>query len=379
MRIPGTATKHLNTKTMDSSVLNVDAQQCKQIFMIEKLAGMDLVVPDIQRSLDTIRVQNIIEYQKHHFQTHGTFCFMGELTLYKVGEGGNGMLLIDGQHRYAAMKTTYMLKPDYKVCVNIVSPGNGMTIEKAFLLLNMSKPVPEYVINTTMQHTKRVYLENARMAINKDFKNYVSSAPNPRAPNINAERIVADLLVTGLADKFQTVETLMGYVKFANMRLSAADLKVRKLALEKADKYGMNMAVYLSADPENKWMTNALWITEYTDSLMAIKMPYRGHIKVIPRKRQALPKAIRDLLWKGHFTNNPTGLCKCCGTNTIEYTTFHAGHVVSKAKGGSDELSNLLPTCSPCNLGMGAMNMVDFQAKFGINGGPPIAIDMMVD
>lgn len=357
--------------------MDVDRHQSKQVFLLEKLVGLDLVVPDIQRSLDKTRVGSIVEFQRTYFETHATFCFLGDLIVFQVGGDGDGggdvgasgagtMLLIDGQHRYEAMKAIYMMQPDYKVSVTMLYGRLGMTLEKAFLLINMSRPVPEYVIQTTMQHTKRVFMENVRATLHRLMRPYVSNAAHPRVPNVNLERIIADLLVSGLSERFNSVDALVGYIKFANHKLSTANHKVRRLALEKADKTDSKYVVYLSADAGNDWMTNVVWIGEYASTLVSTADPYRGPIRVIPRKRQALPKAIRDMLWKNHFGTHPVGLCKCCHTNSIEYTNFHAGHVVSKAHGGSDELSNLLPTCAGCNLGMGAMNMSVFQNKFGI-------------
>jgi hypothetical protein len=63
--------------------------------------------------------------------------------------------------------------------------------------------------------------------------------------------------------------------------------------------------------------------------------------------------------------------------NTVEYTTFHAGHIHSHANGGSDTLSNLLPICAPCNLGMGSTNYDEFRATYGLDGGatgPPLVV-----
>lgn len=39
------------------------------------------------------------------------------------------------------------------------------------------------------------------------------------------------------------------------------------------------------------------------------------------------------------------------GVCTRTATTVH--HVVPKARGGADELSNLVPACAPCNLAVG--------------------------
>lgn len=355
------------------SILAVDTAQYKEVFLIEKLVGLDLIVPDIQRNLDATRVQSIVDYQQNYFKSYSTLCFIGDLTLFK---NGPNLFVIDGFHRLEAMKRVYMLQPDYNVSTNIITANNGLTLERAFLLLNMSKPVPEYVINTTLQHTKRALTESVRTQFQREFKIFISNSQNPRPPNVNLERLLGDILVSGLSDRFETLSTLMGYIKYANIKLASHNPKIKNAALDKTEKYDTTKPLYLSADPENKWMTNEIWIAEYQRSTCALNITANPLsttntteiMRIIPRKRQGVPKAIRDMLWKLHFNSAPNGLCKCCGTNTIEYTAFHAGHIVAKARGGSDELSNLLPICSPCNLGMSTMNMKEFQNKYGIAG-----------
>jgi len=44
-------------------------------------------------------------------------------------------------------------------------------------------------------------------------------------------------------------------------------------------------------------------------------------------------------------------LLRLDGVCTVAATTVH--HVVPKARGGADELSNLVPACAPCNLAVG--------------------------
>jgi 5-methylcytosine-specific restriction endonuclease McrA len=347
---------------------------------------MDLGVPDVQRNLDVSRMQSIVEFQKAYHKAHGTLLFMGDLTVFDVGGGRH--LLIDGLHRYEAMKLVYLLQPDYQVSLNIVYPTHGLTLEKAFLLINMARPVPDYVINTTMQHTKRVQLENLRSALIKEYRMFISASPNPRSPNFSVERIVSEICTSGLSDIIASVDSLLEYVKFANVKLAAsADPKLRNLAQKKMAKYNLVSAAYFSADPFNDWMTNKHWFQEFLSvgsSSSSSSLPVHDgdihpqqekerynttnqqqHRPAVQRKKRVIPRSVRDVLWKSHFGTSPNGICKCCAMNPLEYTTFHAGHVVSQKNGGSDELSNLLPLCSPCNLGMGAMNIVSFQKKYG--------------
>jgi hypothetical protein len=45
--------------------------------------------------------------------------------------------------------------------------------------------------------------------------------------------------------------------------------------------------------------------------------------------------------------------CSYCDTE-ITMETGHADHVIPRSRGGSDDLSNLVAACAPCNLSKGA-------------------------
>ena len=80
--------------------------------------------------------------------------------------------------------------------------------------------------------------------------------------------------------------------------------------------------------------------------------------------RRAIPKTVRIALWENHFTDdNAKGNCNVCRCE-IKISNFEAGHIVSRAKGGSDNLSNLLPLCSLCNKSMGTENLLEFKRKY---------------
>lgn len=97
-----------------------------------------------------------------------------------------------------------------------------------------------------------------------------------------------------------------------------------------------------------------------------IKKPMKNAVKKPVRKRSFIPQAVREQTWNKwngqvHFKH------KCYVTwckNIITPFTFQAGHVMSQAKGGGTDVSNLRPICSSCNLSMGTMNMREFSRKY---------------
>ncbi len=78
-------------------------------------------------------------------------------------------------------------------------------------------------------------------------------------------------------------------------------------------------------------------------------------------KRKSIPKIIKDQVWD-HYVGKEKGniLCFCCKKKEIRQSSFHAGHVIAVAKGGSTTVDNLRPICRSCNQSMGTMDMNSF-------------------
>lgn len=73
--------------------------------------------------------------------------------------------------------------------------------------------------------------------------------------------------------------------------------------------------------------------------------------------KKKIPKALREQLWiqkvgKRFETKCKTTWCR----NKINVFDFQAGHDVPECRGGSTDLSNLVPICSRCNLSMGSQH-----------------------
>lgn len=83
-------------------------------------------------------------------------------------------------------------------------------------------------------------------------------------------------------------------------------------------------------------------------------------------KKQAIPKSVRTSVWNhyiGEYINQHR--CLCCKKVLISNTNFDVGHVISEKDGGTHEINNLRPICSPCNHSMGSENMIEFVKKYG--------------
>lgn len=69
--------------------------------------------------------------------------------------------------------------------------------------------------------------------------------------------------------------------------------------------------------------------------------------------KQKIPKALREQVWVAHIGKRFVSKCHTpwCN-NTMTVFDFQCGHNVPESKGGSTDISNLVPICSRCNLSM---------------------------
>ena len=71
-------------------------------------------------------------------------------------------------------------------------------------------------------------------------------------------------------------------------------------------------------------------------------------------KKLAIPKAVREQVWILHMGHTYASKCPISWCrNRITVFDFHVAHDIPESKGGSQNLANLRPICSRCNLSMG--------------------------
>lgn len=83
-------------------------------------------------------------------------------------------------------------------------------------------------------------------------------------------------------------------------------------------------------------------------------------------KKKSIPKVVKDLAWNKWVGEDVARTkCMCCGVNEIKMSSFHCGHVLAEANGGSMTVDNLRPICAACNLSMKTENLDEFKKRCG--------------
>lgn len=343
----------------------LDMYQDKAMYSIEELLTLDIAIPDVQRSVDEDRVVEIIEYQTNHFKTRNTFCFIGDILL--ASSGPHQYIILDGMHRYMAMKRIYMLQPTYNIGVTIVKDNTSMSYQEIFMLINKSKPVPDHVITTTMDLHKRSMLEVFKNHFTSEFKIYVSKSQSPKRPNVNMDTLLNNIAKShNLIESCGSGKIIFQYMKFVNTNYwRQLDPKNAVRCSEKSQKYN-SFPLFISNDVDGRWLNDKVWFDVFSKSYLTCLAHEVASLAPPPPPSKSLPKSVRMTLWKKHFAQSTNGTCVICRED-INISNFECGHVVSRHNGGSDALSNLLPVCGPCNKSIGKTNMVEFCQKYEIN------------
>jgi hypothetical protein len=82
-------------------------------------------------------------------------------------------------------------------------------------------------------------------------------------------------------------------------------------------------------------------------------------------KRKAISKSLKTAVWDRYIgATNAEGKCYVC-KRTIHITDFDCGHNKARAKGGTNNISNLRPICRTCNLSMRTKSIESFKKPFG--------------
>ena len=126
-------------------------------------------------------------------------------------------------------------------------------------------------------------------------------------------------------------------------------------------KNNMNWCILQSCD-------ESVSLQRVVDAKLSIPLPPVARMAepavATPQKaRRAIPKKIREMVWKAYHEDSMTGTCWCCQSRVDALGHWHAGHIVSHAHGGKDNVSNLRPVGASCHLSMGTENMDAFKAR----------------
>lgn len=356
------------------------------VLSIDRLCDVPLQTPELQRSVDDERVDDIVQFQDGRVRAGLAPLFIGDVTL--ASSAADGVLalaavagaahptwLVDGQHRFAAMRRLRALHGaragGYEVGVTVLRLSASLSLAAAFQLVNRAVPVPQYIVDGTLNAARRTMMDRFGALFAACFKRFLSKAAMPRRPHLNLAQLQDRIHdATHVVEAFSpSADALFEYVRWCNAALRDVDATLRERADIKAAGGGGGpadgaAALCLRSDDTYSWLEDPRWLTAFLHGSPAPPLlgAARSGLGAAPAGGAAVPSALRFAVWNRDFgMREAVGACWCCGRE-ITVQAFEAGHIVAAARGGLATLDNLRCVCATCNRSMGARNMDEFRA-----------------
>ena len=114
------------------------------LISITELSKIKLVIPNEQRITIPEKITEIVTFQENNFKSNKCFNFLGAINI-NCCVADNKNYLIDGQHRYHAMKR--LQNKGYKnelVKIEMVEVKSYNEVISNYNLLNKNTPLPEF-------------------------------------------------------------------------------------------------------------------------------------------------------------------------------------------------------------------------------------------
>jgi hypothetical protein len=117
--------------------------QSSYVISSDKLESKAIRIWEGQRSFDGERLGELVSFQKAKFKENGYFSFRGSLLLCR-DDASKDIWLIDGQHRFVAMKALIDTEeyPHFDIRVDVLDVSSTLEIMREFQDVNKSVPVP---------------------------------------------------------------------------------------------------------------------------------------------------------------------------------------------------------------------------------------------
>ncbi len=268
-----------------------------------------------------------------------------DLNILSITFFQNKFFIIDGQHRYHALKTFYeknkrAMKDYYLLCTFYLTESKK-EFRQIMAQINNNFISEEYLFITEDDEET---VEEKRTAVGdymkKHYSIYLSNKINCKPPLINI-----GTFLTYIFDLYPNI---------SSFRMIRKIEEINKQLEEE----------YKKSDPEfyNR-------IQEFIVDKENIKLLFMGKIcyeeskiKAVSTKsgRTKFPAFIRRMLWeKFYISELYPGECMVCNKKKLKMSTYEISHIVSLKNGGSNDISNLTVLCSQCNKSLNSNNLYE--------------------
>jgi len=262
----------------------------------------------------------------------------------------DGITIVDGQHRVAALRRLVQDLPALGTSLLEVALHTCDTPDAVFELyrqVNSSIPVP-----LTETETESIHRTELRQELEALYPLFLKSTARPRAPSFNLDTFLKHYNDFGAWKALgePTARAVIDALARYDAYLSSVPPSTRLEWGLPADTY----ATYWH------WYSNGEWVPRLIAS-QTLPFEHMSHARHGAGARK-LPILLRRKVWEKRFPSVLMGTCVCCD-NALSYDAFESGHVVARCLGGADHVDNLEPICATCNRDMGIENLMSYRAR----------------
>lgn len=334
-----------------------------KIILSTTLLQMKIKTPHTQRIIEKRKVREIVQYQLDHIKKNKVPNFLGVLNIHHVSTE-NDYYLVDGQHRFNAIKELYnRYSHDLEVVVEIVKVKDREKLVENYNLINKNTPLPELP-----QNINRTIPEETTLHFQEKYPHVWSDKTSAKRPNVlfNSFQETLGYVTQKLQDEVDSSVKLIHEVEKLNEELSLWDRKefkgVSDNMYQKAKQARFFLGL-LSSPVKDEEGNYYEWGKKLVEKRTP-PVPENTKSKSKSRKRKSVPKKVKNDSWDLHLGKEcGEAYCIVCDITSINSKHFEAGHIISDKDGGKATVHNILPVCSGCNRSMGHEHMREYVRK----------------
>lgn len=340
-------------KDKTSIIKKINALQLINFINVKEVS-----IPIFQRELQEDKILSIIEEfingnknGENYFIKHGFTISLCKLK--------GKMYMIDGQHRYEALKRVFQTDYNPDIILRIQECETLQQVKKDFSLLNSNSKIPIVYKEMKDQYLQDSIL-NLKAMIKKNYKNSFNKNKIPNKTNrIHFDTFLEMLEPMKIKQFYEKNDIDIGDNLFLYNKLLKINEKVynyindnsfyvNKIDQKNIDKYKFCLS-----------LQNVKWTSKLFENGNIIYKP-------INYKKKNIPSSVRRDIFNRDFNGKYKGNCYVC-EKVIDRDNSHIGHIIPEHKGGKCVLSNLKAICISCNLSMNVRNMEEFKNDYYVN------------
>ena len=315
-----------------------------------------VIVPECQRIIDIHKIDLIIDEQEKMYKEYNNYKFLGVLSLCRMNDK---YYLIDGQHRYSAMKKLYKdYGINFNIFIQIYDVNSMIKLRNIYENINKNTTLPNIVFD---DDEEKIIISETSLYFQSKYTNVWSSSTKCHRPCIFKNYFEETIQFLQNYLKFENSEELIRVIEEYNnnhknhKREDFKDKSITENMFQNASKNKFYLGLY-------KYDIYQDYGYDWCKKIIEYQCP---NITIIKKKKnnskKKISKTLKDTVWNTYIGDKIGKIkCPCCNDKDIQQSTFHCGHIVAESKEGKTVLENLIPICATCNTSMNSENMIDF-------------------